>query len=87
MGILSLPAFVGRLFLRISCSKIDYEFFEISLNDYPLLIFREDYPQFLPRRLLREAASSVPHKRTHKARSYACSFSFTRKLRELKVAE
>jgi hypothetical protein len=29
----------------------------------------------------------IPHKRTHKARTYACSFSVTRKLRELKVAE
>jgi hypothetical protein len=33
------------------------------------------------------AELKVPHKRTHKARSCACLFSFTRKLRELKVAE
>ena len=38
-------------------------------------------------RLLREAASSVPHKRTHKARTCACSFCFIRKLHELKVVE
>ena len=42
------------------------------------------------RRLLtsfREAASSVPHKQAHKQRALCCSLCFTRKLRELKVAE
>ncbi|MBQ1731407.1 MAG: hypothetical protein II037_04285, partial [Bacteroidales bacterium] len=44
-------------------------------------------------RLLREAASSVPHKRTHKARTCACSFFYKETLenfgnaRDAKVAE
>ncbi|MBO7481056.1 MAG: hypothetical protein J6T63_02990 [Bacteroidales bacterium] len=50
------------------------------------MIFFYDYPQFVPKEI-GYAELKVPHKRTHKARSYACSFCFTRKLRELKVVE